>query len=104
MFIQLVGDSRMNHLEEKGDNMIQARSISDFDVKCTTIQFYGNNHNSQSYHWISLKFYVESPDMLSYLGLKYHVNQCSSRHPNGSTKVVRVLLFTSFLLVNFLFV
>ena len=31
---------------------------------------------------INLKFYMESPYMLSYLGLKYHVNQSSARHPN----------------------
>jgi len=46
--IQLVGDSRMNHLEERGNDMVQERSNSDFDVKCATIHFYGNNHNSQS--------------------------------------------------------
>ena len=46
---------------------IQARSNSDFDVKCATIQFYAKSHNSQSYHWIGLKFYVEAPDMFSYL-------------------------------------
>ena len=50
---------------------IQERSNSDFDVKCATIQFYGNSHNSQSNYWIKLKCYVESPDMLSYLGLKF---------------------------------
>jgi len=32
-------------------HMIQERSNSDFDVKCATIQFYGNNHNSQSDCW-----------------------------------------------------
>jgi hypothetical protein len=46
------------------------RSNSDFDVKCAIIQFYNNSHNSQFYRWIELKFYVESPDMFSYLGLK----------------------------------
>jgi len=35
--IQLVGDSRMNHLEKRGNNMIQIRSNSDFDVKSATI-------------------------------------------------------------------
>jgi Skp family chaperone for outer membrane proteins len=43
---QLASDSRMNHLEERGNDTIQARSNSDFDVKYATIQFYGNNHNS----------------------------------------------------------
>ena len=44
--IQLVGDSRTNHLEERGNDTIQIRSNSDFDVKCATIQFCGNSHNS----------------------------------------------------------
>ena len=35
--IQLVGDLRMNHLEERGNDTIQARSNSDFDVKWATI-------------------------------------------------------------------
>jgi hypothetical protein len=35
--IQLVSDSRMNHLEERGNDTIQERSNSDFDVKCATI-------------------------------------------------------------------
>jgi len=66
--IQLVGDSRMNHLEERGNETIQTRSNSDFDVESAPIQFYGNSRNSQSDHWIELKFYVESPDMFSDLG------------------------------------
>ena len=56
---------------------IQARSNSDFDVKWATIQLYGNNHSSQSDRWMGLKVYVESPDMLSYLGLKFQVNWSS---------------------------
>ena len=36
--IQLVGDSRMNHLEERGNDTIQERSNSNFDVKCASIQ------------------------------------------------------------------
>jgi hypothetical protein len=44
--IQLVGDSRMNHLEERGNDTIQERSNSDFDVKRSPIQFYRNSHNS----------------------------------------------------------
>jgi hypothetical protein len=31
------------------------QSDSDFDVKCATVQFYKNSHNSQSDHWIDLK-------------------------------------------------
>jgi hypothetical protein len=80
--IQLVGDSRTNHLEERRNDTIQARSNSDFDVKRAPIQFYGNNHNSQSDHWIGLKFYVESPDMLSDLGINVQVNRSLGRHQN----------------------
>jgi hypothetical protein len=56
---------------------IQTRSNSDFDAKCATIQFYGNRHNSQSDHWIELTFYMESPDIFSYLRLKFQVNRSS---------------------------
>jgi hypothetical protein len=80
--IQLVGDSRMNHLEERGNDMIQARSNSDFDVKCATIQFYGKSYNSQSDRWIGQKVYMESPDMLSNLGFKFQINRSSGRHQN----------------------
>ena len=57
-------------LDVNRNDTIQERSNSDFDVKCAIIQFYNNSHNSQFYRWIELKFYVESPDMFSYLGLK----------------------------------
>jgi hypothetical protein len=80
--IQLVGDSRMNHLEERGNDTIQARSNSDFDVKRAPIQFYSNNYNSQSDRWIGLKFYVESPNMLSDIGIKLQVNRSLGRHQN----------------------
>jgi hypothetical protein len=73
---------RMNHLEERGNDTIQARSNSDFDVNCATIQFYGNNHNFQSDRWIELQFYMESPGMLSYLGLKFQINQSLGRQCN----------------------
>jgi hypothetical protein len=80
--IQLVGDSTTNHLEERGNDTIQTRSNSNFDVQSAPIQFYSNSHNSQFDHWIKLKFYVESPDMFSYLGLKYQVNRSLERHRN----------------------
>jgi|UniRef100_A0A2K2BM78 hypothetical protein len=80
--IQLVGDSRTNHLEDRGNDTIQERSNSDFDVKCATIRFYGNSHNFQSDCWIELTFYVGSPDMFSYLGLKFQVNRSSVRYRN----------------------
>jgi len=61
---------------------IQERTNSDFDVKCATIQFYDNSHNSQSDCWIELKFYMKSPDMFSYLGLKFQINWSSGKHHN----------------------
>jgi hypothetical protein len=80
--IQLVGDSRTNHLEDRGNDTIQERLNSDFDVKCATIQVYDNIPNSQSDCWIELKVYVESLDMFFYLGLKFQVNRSSGRHRN----------------------
>jgi len=41
---------------KRRSDTIQERSNSDFDVKCATIQYYGNNHNSQSDRGIELKF------------------------------------------------
>jgi len=64
------------------NDTIQERSNLDFDVKSTSIQFYGNNHNSQFDRWIRLKVYMESPDMFSYVGLKFQVNRSSGRHRN----------------------
>jgi len=83
-FIQLVGDLSTNHLEDRGNDTIQERSNSDFDIKCAIIQFYGNSHNSQSDHWIILKFYVEPPNMLIYLGLKFQIHRSSGRYRNTS--------------------
>jgi hypothetical protein len=43
-----VNDSRMDHFEERGNDTIRAmkkQSDSDYDVKCTTIKFHGNNHH-----------------------------------------------------------
>ena len=97
-----IQDSRANLLEEGGNDTVQpcdttqVRSDSDFGVKSTTVQVYGNSHNSQSDRWIGLIFYVDSPDISYYLGLKLQVNRSSGRHPNtGSTEAVRILLFTS---------
>jgi hypothetical protein len=95
--IQLIGDLRMNHLETRGNGTIQERSNSDFDVKCVTIQVYSNSHNSQSNHWIKLTFYVESPDMVSYIGLKLQVNQSSGRHLNmGQQRLYEFCYLLSF--------
>jgi hypothetical protein len=38
--------------------IIQARSDSDFGVKCSTVQFYVIEHNSKSNCWIELKLYA----------------------------------------------
>jgi hypothetical protein len=72
----------MNHLEERGNDTIQARSNSDFDEKCAPMQFYGDSNNSQSDCWIGLQCYVESPAMLCYLRLIFHVSWSSGRHHN----------------------
>jgi len=69
-------------LEERGNDTIQERSNLDFDVKYVFIQFYGNNNNSQSDRWIGLKVYMESPEMLCYLGLNFQFNRSSERHRN----------------------
>jgi hypothetical protein len=60
----------------------QVRSDSDFGVKSATVQVYGNTYNSQSDRWIELKCYVDSPDMLSYYGLRFQVNRSLGRHHN----------------------
>jgi len=44
--IKPVGDSRTNHLEERGNDTIQVRSHSDFNVKFSIIHFYSIEHNS----------------------------------------------------------
>jgi hypothetical protein len=48
---------------EELDDMIQAKSNSDFDIKSATIKFYGNSHVSQSARWNGLQFNVESSYM-----------------------------------------
>lgn len=86
--INAIQDSRANLLEEGGNDTVQpcdttrARSDSDFGVKSTTVQVYGNSHNSQSDRWIGLIFYVDSPDISYYLGLEIQVNRSSGRNHN----------------------
>lgn len=63
-------------------DMIQVKSNSDFGVKNITVQVYSSNHNSQSNSWIDLIFYVDSPDIFFYLGLKIKVNHNSGRYRN----------------------
>jgi hypothetical protein len=61
---------------------IQVRLYSDFGVKCAIIQVYGNSHNSQSDRWIGLKFYVDSSNIFSCLGLQFQVNRSLGRYRN----------------------
>jgi hypothetical protein len=76
---------------------IQERSNSDFDVKSASIQFYSNSHNSQSNWLTKLKFYMESSDMLSYVGLEFQVNQSSGRHRNtGQQRLYEFCYFLPF--------
>jgi len=70
----------------------------DFGVKSTTVQVYGNNHNSQSDRWIGLNVYVDSPDMLSYYGLNVKVNRSSGRHNNTGQR--RLYEFCYLLLIR----
>jgi hypothetical protein len=79
------------------NDTIQARSNSDFDVKSASIQFYGNSHNSQSDRWIELKVYMKSPDMFSYLRLKFQVNQRLESHLNtGQQRLYEFCYLLSF--------
>ena len=83
-------DSRANLPEGGGNDTVQpcditqVRSDLDFGIKSATVQVHSNNHNSQSDRWIKLIFYVDSPNMFSYLGLKFQGNQSSGRHHNTS--------------------
>ena len=88
----------------------QVRSDSDFGVKSATVQVYENNYNSQSERWIGLHFYVDSPDMFSYYGLKFQVNRTSRRHHNtGQHRLYEFCyllpfdLWTSYLVMIFFF-
>jgi hypothetical protein len=54
--IKPVGDSTTNHLDERGNDTIQVRSDSDFNVKFPIILFYAIEHNSKSNRWIELNF------------------------------------------------
>ena len=58
------------------------QSDSESEVKCATIQFHDNSHNSQTDGWIGLQFYMTSPDMFSYFRLHFQGNQSSERHQN----------------------
>jgi hypothetical protein len=71
-------------LGNKNDTIRTIKKQSDLDsyVKYIIVQFHGNNYNSQSDRWIGLKLYMESPDMLSYLGLIFQVNRSLRRYHN----------------------
>jgi hypothetical protein len=72
--IKLVGDSRINHLNERGNDTIQARSDLDFGVKFPTIQFYVIAHNSKYNHWIELKLYQKTPEVFVYVKINFQLN------------------------------
>ena len=100
MSIKPIGDSSMNYLAERGNDMIGAMKKElnlDSDIKCTTVQFHDDSYNSQSLHLIELKFYVKSSDRLSYLRLKVQVNQSSERHHNtGQHRLYEICYLLSF--------
>ena len=73
---------------------------SDSNVKCTTIQFHSNSYNSQLDRLIGLKFYVKSPDILSYLWLKFQVNQSLGRYHNSGQQ--RLFEFCYLVMILFL--
>jgi hypothetical protein len=77
--------------------MIQERSNSDFDVKCETNQFYGNNHNSQSDRWIKAEILREISGhvVLPWSNISGQ-SEFGKASQYGSTEAVQILLFTSF--------
>jgi hypothetical protein len=59
--------SRMNLLEEIGNDTIHARTEEKklyFSIIVFTVQFYFNRHNSQFNCWIESKFYKKSPNII----------------------------------------
>ena len=75
----------------------------------------GLYHKVEPYHsrplqedllfWIGLKFYMESSDMLSYVGLEFQVNQSSGRHRNtGQQRLYEFCYFLPFDLWTSLFI
>jgi hypothetical protein len=95
-----VNDLRMIHLEERGNDTIRStkkQSDSDSNVKFATVQFHRNNHNSQSDRWIELEYYMESPDMVTNIGLKFQVNRRFGRHRNtGQQRLYEFCYLLSF--------
>jgi hypothetical protein len=77
--IKPVGDSTMNHLDERGNDTIQIRSDSDFGVKFPIIQFYTIEHNSRSNRWIEQNFDMLISEVFVYVGVKFQRNQSSGR-------------------------
>ena len=73
--IKSVGDSRMNHIEERGNDTIQARFDSDFGIKFSTVQFYVIDHNSKSNRQIKLKLYQKILEVLVFVGVNFQLNQ-----------------------------
>jgi hypothetical protein len=72
--IKPICDLRTKHLEERGNDMIQARLDSDFCKKFATILFYTIEHNSKSNRWIKLKHYHKISDVFIYVVVNFQVN------------------------------
>jgi len=77
--IEPVGDSRTNHLDERGNDTIQVRSDSDFGVKFSIVLFYAIEHNSKANRWIELKFNMKILKVLVYVGVMFQMNQSLGR-------------------------
>ena len=57
-----------------GHDTIQERveqGNSDSSIIVPTVQFYGNNHNSESDHWNGFKIYTEFSRILFYVGVNF---------------------------------
>jgi hypothetical protein len=86
--IKPIGDSRINHIEERRNDSIQVRSDLDFIVKFFIVQFYAFEHNSKSNRWIELKLDLMISEVLFYVGVKFKVIQSLERTCDRSEQAV----------------
>jgi hypothetical protein len=77
--IKAIGDLRTNHLEERGNDTIQARSDSEFGVNFPTVQFYAIKDNLKLNCWIKLKLYQKFLEVCYYVEVKFQVNRSMGR-------------------------
>jgi len=107
--IKPVSDSRMNRLEERGNDTIQVRSDSDFVVKFPIVQFYAFKHKWKSNRWIKMKLDMKISEVLFYVGVTFPVNRSLGRtcdiDQNRLYKFCYLLSFDlwTFYLAKFLF-